>query len=203
MGMLGKRANLPVACLPLLAALVPEHHDVTDRRRERRGDRFRSAWPRRHGVRHGHVHSGYADARDTRRGSDREVLTVVGGPMATVEPEELEDLADVIFVGEADVTWPQFIKEWEAGSHASRYEQHDKTEMTTLPAPRLELLKSQHYMFGSMQDLSRMPVHVRVLRYHRHVWAQAASEIKPASARRTGCLLSRRHQDRPSWSTTI
>ena len=29
MAMLGKRANLPVACLPLLAALVPKHHDVT------------------------------------------------------------------------------------------------------------------------------------------------------------------------------
>ena len=32
----------------------------------------------------------------------RGAFTVVGGPMATVEPEELEDLADVIFVGEAD-----------------------------------------------------------------------------------------------------
>ena len=26
MKMLGKRANLPVACLPLLAALSPKHH---------------------------------------------------------------------------------------------------------------------------------------------------------------------------------
>jgi radical SAM superfamily enzyme YgiQ (UPF0313 family) len=33
----------------------------------------------------------------------RGVLTVVGGAMATVEPEELEGLADVVFVGEADV----------------------------------------------------------------------------------------------------
>ena len=29
MSMLGKRANLPVACLPLLAALVPKHHSVS------------------------------------------------------------------------------------------------------------------------------------------------------------------------------
>ncbi len=27
--LLGKRASLPVACLALLAALVPDHHDVT------------------------------------------------------------------------------------------------------------------------------------------------------------------------------
>ena len=29
MKLFGKRANLPVACLALLAALVPDHHDVT------------------------------------------------------------------------------------------------------------------------------------------------------------------------------
>ena len=29
MPLFGKRANLPVACLGLLAALVPDHHDVT------------------------------------------------------------------------------------------------------------------------------------------------------------------------------
>jgi hypothetical protein len=29
MPLFGKRANLPVACLALLAALVREHHDVT------------------------------------------------------------------------------------------------------------------------------------------------------------------------------
>ena len=28
-GLFGKRANLPVACLALLAALVPDHHNVT------------------------------------------------------------------------------------------------------------------------------------------------------------------------------
>ena len=151
MGMLGKRANLPVACLPLLAALVPKHHDVTivdENVEEIDFDRL-----------------GHADMvcvtgmsiQGTRMREIleelrvREVLTVVGGPMATVEPEELTDLADVIFIGEADTTWPQFIKEWETGCHARRYEQHEKTDMTTLPPPRLELLKSQHYMFGSMQ----------------------------------------------------
>jgi hypothetical protein len=29
MPLFGKRANLPVACLALLAALAPDHHDVT------------------------------------------------------------------------------------------------------------------------------------------------------------------------------
>ena len=151
MGMLGKRANLPVACLPLLAALVPKHHDVTivdenvediDFDRLGHADMVCVTGMSIQGTRMREI------LEELRV---REVLTVVGGPMATVEPEELTDLADVIFIGEADTTWPQFIKEWETGSHARRYEQHEKTDMTTLPSPRLELLKSQHYMFGSMQ----------------------------------------------------
>ena len=81
----------------------------------------------------------------------RGVMVVVGGPMATVEPEVLEGLADVIFVGEADETWPQFLWEWEQGCHKTRYEQEDKTEMARLPLPRVDLLKTDRYMFGSLQ----------------------------------------------------
>lgn len=151
MGMLGKRANLPVACLPLLAALVPKHHDVTimdenveeiDFDRLGRADMVCVTGMSIQGTRMREI------LEQVRR---RGVLAVVGGPLATVEPDEISDLADVIFIGEADVTWPLFIREWETGCHTCRYEQHDKTDMTTLPQPRLELLKSQHYMFGSMQ----------------------------------------------------
>jgi radical SAM superfamily enzyme YgiQ (UPF0313 family) len=151
MGMLGKRANLPVACLPLLAALVPAHHQVTivdenvevlDFERLARADMVCVTGMSVQGARLREI------LTDLKQ---RNVFTVVGGPMATVEPEELEDLADVIFVGEADTTWPQFIEEWQSGMHAHRYEQREKTDMSTLPLPRLELLKSQHYMFGSMQ----------------------------------------------------
>ena len=35
--------------------------------------------------------------------------------------------------------------------HGTRYVQADKTDLTTLPLPRIDLLKSRHYMFGSMQ----------------------------------------------------
>src|SRR3954452_20539265 len=104
MGMLGKRANLPVACLPLLAALVPAHHQVTivdenvevlDFERLARAGMVCVTGMAIQG----------APLREILEGlKQRNVFTVVGGPMATVEPVELEDLADVIFVGEADVT---------------------------------------------------------------------------------------------------
>ena len=151
MAMLGKRANLPVACLPLLAALVPKHHDVTlidenveeiDFDRLGRADMVCLTGMSVQGRRLREI------LEEVRA---RGVLTVVGGAMATVEPEELEGFADVIFVGEADTTWPQFLREWEEGRHGFRYVQTEKTDLTTLPLPRFDLLKSQHYMFGSMQ----------------------------------------------------
>jgi radical SAM superfamily enzyme YgiQ (UPF0313 family) len=151
MGILGKRANLPVACLPLLAALVPKHHHVTivdENVEEIDFDRLACAdmvCVTGMSVQGDRLRQILTEVRS------RGILTVVGGAMATVEPEEIEDLADVLFIGEADTTFPQFIREWERGQHSRRYVQAIKTEMATLPLPRLELLKSDRYMFGSMQ----------------------------------------------------
>ena len=151
MGLLGKKANLPVACLPLLAALVPAHHNVSivdenvediDFDRLARADMVCLTGMSIQGNR-------LCEILEHLR--TRGVFTVVGGAMATVEPESLEGLADVMFIGEADVTWPQFIREWDEGTHATRYVQPEKTDMATLPLPRVDLLKSERYMFGSMQ----------------------------------------------------
>ena len=43
--LLGKRANMPVACLPLLAALTPAEHTRHPDRRERRGRSTSTAAP--------------------------------------------------------------------------------------------------------------------------------------------------------------
>ena len=146
MPLFGKRANLPVACLGLLAALVPEHHGVTlidenvedvDFERLGRADLVCLTGMSIQGRRLMEI------LEDVRA---RGVMTVVGGPMATVEPESLEGLADVIFIGEADQTWPEFLNDWERGCHKSRYEQQEKTDVTKLPIPRIDLLKIDRYM---------------------------------------------------------
>ena len=61
------------------------------------------------------------------------------------------DLVDVIFIGEAEDTWPQFLTEWKHGLHQFRYEQLEKTDMSKVPTPRFDLLKMKHYGFGSLQ----------------------------------------------------
>ena len=151
MPLFGKRANLPVACLALLAALTPDHHDVTlidenvediDFDRLGRADLVCLT---------GMSVQGRRLIEILEEVKSRGAMAVVGGPMATVEPEVLEGLADVIFVGEADDTWPQFLSDWEQGCHKSRYEQQQKTDVTKLPLPRIDLLKTNRYMFGSLQ----------------------------------------------------
>jgi len=150
-GIFGKRANLPVACLALLASLVPRHHQVTvidenvediDFDRLGRADIVCLTGMSVQGHRMREI---LAEVRS------RGVMTAVGGPLATVEEETVRDPADVVFVGEADETWPQFLRDWDQGRHEARYQQRDKTDVTRLPRPRLDLLKTERYMFGSMQ----------------------------------------------------
>src|SRR3989442_15888142 len=134
--MLSKRANLPVAALPLLAALTPPEHEVTlfdenvqalDFDRLARADIV--------------CLTGMIVQRCRMREilselKDRGAFTVVGGPWVSVQENYFGDLAHVIFVGEAEGNWPRFLEDWKQGRHQQRYEQAEKTDMTKVPVPR-------------------------------------------------------------------
>ena len=148
---MGKRSNMPVACLPLLAALTPAEHRVTlidenveaiDYDRCARADVVGVTGM---SVQRFRMKEVLAELK--RRGA----FTVVGGPWVTLQEGYFGGLADVVFVGEAEETWPEFLREWAGGRHAARYEQVGRSDMTTLPVPRFDLLKMQHYLFGSLQ----------------------------------------------------
>src|SRR5262249_56514085 len=81
----------------------------------------------------------------------RDVFTVVGGPWVSVQEDYFGELADVIFVGEAEETWPRFLSDWMQGRHQVRYEQTDKSDMTKAPTPRYDLLTMRHSLFGVLQ----------------------------------------------------
>ncbi|ORV44027.1 B12-binding domain-containing radical SAM protein [Mycobacterium conspicuum] len=149
--LLGKRRILPSVCLPLLAALTPDGHCVTivDENVERI-DYERLAKADIVGLTGMDV-QGHRMLEILRELKARNVFTVVGGPSVTVQEEYFAGLADVIFVGEADTTWPQFLDEWAQGRHARRYEQTEPTDMTRSPVPRYDLVKAKHYLFGSVQ----------------------------------------------------
>ena len=81
----------------------------------------------------------------------RGCFCVVGGPWVTVQEDYFEGLADVIFVGEAEETWPQFLDEWTQGLHQCRYEQLEKTDMTQGAHAAVRSAEDEHYAFGSLQ----------------------------------------------------
>ena len=151
MPFLGAKAVLPVASLPLLAALTPPGHRVTliDENVEAI-DFARCARADIVGV----------TGMNVQRPRMKEILselkrlgvfTVVGGAWVTVQEGDFAGLADVIFVGEAEETWPRFLGEWSEKRHQARYEQAERTDMATVPIPRLDLLRMNDYAFASLQ----------------------------------------------------
>lgn len=149
--MLGKKANLPVACLPLLAALTPEGHTVTlmDENVEPI-DWERCAKADIVGLTGMSVQR-FRMTEILKELKSRGCFTVIGGPWITVQEDYFDGLTNAIFIGEAEETWPQFLKEWAEGNHGFRYEQENKSDMTKVPVPRFDLLKMNRYAFGSLQ----------------------------------------------------
>lgn len=148
---MGKSANMPPAALPLLAALTPPVHRVTlmdenvapiDFDRCARADIVGLT---------GMIVQRRRMAEILRTLKDRGAFTVVGGPWISVREDYFGSLADVVFVGEAEETWPAFLEDWTAGTPAARYEQSGKTDLARVPAPRLDLLDMKRYAFGNVQ----------------------------------------------------
>jgi radical SAM superfamily enzyme YgiQ (UPF0313 family) len=149
--LLGKRANMPLAALPLLAALTPPPHSMTlvdenlediDFDRCTRADIVGLTGMV---VQRQRMLEILAELK--RRG----LFVVVGGAWASVKEDDFDGLADVVFVGEADESWPRFLDEWQRGVHKRRYEQTERTDMTKVPTPRFDLLNMRDYIFGNVQ----------------------------------------------------
>ena len=119
--LLHKRANLPTACLPLLAALTPAEHVVTI------VDENVEALNYEQIARNDIVALTGMSVQRTRMKEiltevkARGAFTAVGGPWVTVREDYFGDFADVIFVGEAEDTWPRFLRDWKEGQHERRY----------------------------------------------------------------------------------
>jgi radical SAM superfamily enzyme YgiQ (UPF0313 family) len=145
------KANLPVACLPLLAALTPAEHTVTLVDENVEPIDYDLCAQADIVALTGMIVQRFRMKEILAEFKKRNCFTVVGGPWVTVKEDYFEGLVDVTFIGEAEGTWPQFLHEWKEGRHARRYEQSDKTDMSTVPVPRFDLLKMDDYAVGSVQ----------------------------------------------------
>jgi radical SAM superfamily enzyme YgiQ (UPF0313 family) len=78
-------------------------------------------------------------------------LVAVGGPFATLCPEELQGKVDVLFIGEAEYTWPQFLRDYGVGHWQPEYSQEEKPSLLDSPQPRFDLLKADRYRSLAIQ----------------------------------------------------
>ncbi len=76
---------------------------------------------------------------------------VVAGGAGTMKmsPEALA-LFDVVFYGEAEFTWPQFLKDIAAGTPQPRYQQISKPDLTNSPIPRWDLIGEHIPKYGAV-----------------------------------------------------
>jgi radical SAM superfamily enzyme YgiQ (UPF0313 family) len=75
---------------------------------------------------------------------------ILGGPMANLLPNVCRPHCDVLFEGEAEYTWPRFLREYAEGRPADTYIETEKIHLPDSPPPRLGVLKSP-YAHGVVQ----------------------------------------------------
>jgi len=73
---------------------------------------------------------------------------VLGGPHVTLMPYEAQAHADVIFVGEAEAHWAQFLCEFEAGRHRQRYFSTEAPSLENAPMARKDLFHRRDHTSG-------------------------------------------------------
>jgi radical SAM superfamily enzyme YgiQ (UPF0313 family) len=80
----------------------------------------------------------------------RGVIVALGGPHATLMPDEAQPHADVIFVGESESTWPQFLADFETGNYRNRYCCDETPSLDVAPASRHDLFHRRDHTAGAL-----------------------------------------------------
>ena len=78
----------------------------------------------------------------------RGITVALGGPHVTLMPDEAQSQADVIFVGEAERAWPQFLSEFESGRHGARYCCLEPPALDQAPMSRHDLFQRRDHAAG-------------------------------------------------------
>ncbi len=140
---------MPNLALLTLAAMVPDEIDLTLVDEQLSEIDFDGGWDVV-GI------TGYANHRERMRAIAKEFrargsLVAMGGPFISVAPHALRDHADILFIGEAERTWPQFLSDLLAGSWKPEYVQKDRIDIKESPVPAFELVERDSYQIGLVQ----------------------------------------------------
>jgi radical SAM superfamily enzyme YgiQ (UPF0313 family) len=141
---IGKKAAFPPLSLLTVAALLPDRYSakVVDLNVERLSDAeieaadlvFVSAM----------LVQKASLARVVSRCKARGKTVVAGGPYPTTSRESIEGV-DHFVLGEAELTLPPFLADWEGGGAARVYESEERADISLTPIPRYDLIDMGPY----------------------------------------------------------
>ena len=86
---------------------------------------------------------------------------VMGGPHATLLPDEVAGHCDHILMGEAEATWPEFLRDFQNGTPKSAYKSENPLTLAHLPQPRWDLLRRRRTMKGAVFATRGCPYNCR------------------------------------------
>lgn len=87
----------------------------------------------------------------------RGVPVAIGGPYASLSPATVRPHADVLFLGEAEYTWPAFLDDFKRGSWREEYAQVGNVDMRDSPVPRIDSMPHNRYFEGAVQTSRGCP----------------------------------------------
>ncbi len=87
----------------------------------------------------------------------RNIPVALGGTYASIEPDRCDGLADYLFMGEAEYTWPLFLKQWIKGEAKPVYHQKQPIDLAHSPAPDWSLIRPADYLNMTVQTSRGCP----------------------------------------------
>jgi len=104
----------------------------------------------------GTANRSYKLAREFR---SRGKTVVLGGPHVTLVPDDAQPHADAIVTGYAEDTWPQLLRDFQAGCLRARYEQAADLSLAGRPTARRDLINASRYANTHVFEATRGCVH--------------------------------------------
>ncbi|MGD1074358.1 MAG: cobalamin-dependent protein [Bryobacteraceae bacterium] len=149
--------NFQQITMPYLAAMVPSAWHVTHVDEEAE-DIDWTDQPDVVGITF-HTPSAYHAYSLAARFRSRGACVVMGGPHVTLLPEEAGRHADVIFVGEAEGLWEEFLDGFVTGTYRRVYQQAGPASLEGVPMARKALFHRNDFTSGVLFATRGCPNH--------------------------------------------
>ncbi len=96
-------------------------------------------------------------ARLSRAFGARGIPVAIGGAFATLDTDLARPLADHLFVGEAEYTWPEFLKDFSAHRARPVYTQKSFVDINASPPPNWSFINGRDYLYMTVQTARGCP----------------------------------------------